>query len=141
MPGESNSPKTLSSRITVASYELDSFGHVNNAIFLNYLEKARCDFMTQKGLHFNDFFKWHRYPLVIKASLEYKRPARADDHLLVIGWITAHTQTTFTLQYQIINEETEQLILKGETVHAFVDDSNRPARIPDEFFHGFIQQS
>jgi len=40
---------TLISHHRVASYELDSFGHVNNAVFLNYLEKARCDFLRARG--------------------------------------------------------------------------------------------
>ncbi|UCH93008.1 MAG: acyl-CoA thioesterase [Candidatus Aminicenantes bacterium] len=129
----------LKSYQTVASYELDSFGHVNNAVFLNYLEKARCDFMILKGLHFSDFFKWHRYPLVVRARLEYKRPAAADDKLLIKGWISHHTKASFTLQYEITNQDTGQLILTGETFHVFVDDNNRPARIPEEFKNKFLE--
>lgn len=122
----------------VASYEMDSFGHVNNAVFLNYLEKARCDFMTLKGLRFKDFFEWHRYPLVARASLEYKYPAAADDQLLINGWISHHTQASFTLQYEIINRDSGKLILTAETFHVFVDDNNRPARIPGEFKKKFL---
>lgn len=130
----------LESLHTVASYELDSFGHVNNAVFLNYLEKARCDFMTVKGLHFDDFFKWRRYPVVARAALEYKRPAKAGDKLLIKGWITKHTATSFTMQYEIIHQYSggSRVILTAETFHVFVDDNNRPARIPDEFFKRFI---
>jgi YbgC/YbaW family acyl-CoA thioester hydrolase len=129
----------LESRITVASYELDSFGHVNNAVFLNYLEKARCDYMTLKELRFDDFFKWRRYPVVGRASLEFKYPAKSGDHLLVKGWFTKYTATSFTLQYEIINEDNAKLILTGETFHVFVDDNNRPSRIPEPFFEKFIR--
>lgn len=131
----------LESRITVASYELDSFGHVNNAVFLNYLEKARCDFMTLKELRFDDFFKWRRYPVVGRAALEFKHPARSGDHLLVKGWFTKYTATSFTLQYEIINEDTGRLILTGETFHVFIDDNNRPSRIPEPFFEKFIENN
>ena len=99
----------LESRIVVASYELDSFGHVNNAVFLNYLEKARGDFMTLKGLRFDDFFKWRRYPVVGRASMEFKYPAKAGDKLLVKGVITKHTAASFTLRYEVINEENQKL--------------------------------
>ncbi len=128
----------LESRLTVASYELDSFGHVNNAVFLNYLEKARCDFMILKGLCFDDFFKWHRYPVVVRASLEFKYPAKAGDRLLIKGWISRHTAASFTLQYEIFNQDTHRLILTGETFHVFVDDNNRPSRHPEEFYKKFI---
>jgi len=131
----------LTSYHTVASYELDSFGHVNNAVFLNYLERARCDFMTLKGLHFDDFFTWRRYPVVVRAKLEYKRPARTGDRLLIKGWISSHTKTSFTLQYEMFNTGDGQLILTGETFHLFIDDNNRPTRIPEEFFEKFISES
>ena len=124
----------------VTSYELDSFGHVNNAIFLNYLEKARCDFMLLKGLHFNDFFKWHRYPVVVRAALEYKHPALADDKLVIRGWIAKHTATSFLMKYEILNRDSKQLILTGETFHVFVDDNNRPSRIPEEFSKNFLNK-
>ena len=135
IPGDK---EILTSLHTVTSYEMDSFGHVNNAVFLNYLEKARCDFMTLKGLHLNDFFKWHRYPVVVRAHLEYKQPAAAEDRLVITGWFSHHSKASFTLQYQIINQDTGQLILTGETRHVFVDDNNRPARIPEEFKEKFL---
>jgi len=137
---ESQSDLELVSYHTVSSYELDSFGHVNNAVFLNYLEKARCDFMELKGLHFNDFFKWHRFPVVTKARLEFKRPALVGDRLKITGWISDHTQASFTLQYEIINQATGHLILTGETLLVFVNDRNRPSRIPEEFFEKFIAE-
>jgi YbgC/YbaW family acyl-CoA thioester hydrolase len=105
---------------------------------LNYLEKARCDFLTLKGLQFNDFFKWRKYPLVVRARLEYKYPAMVDDQLLIKGWISHQTKTSFTLQYEITNQETGKLILTAETFHVFVNDSNRPARIPEEFREKFL---
>lgn len=135
----------LESQHTVASYELDSFGHVNNAVFLNYLEKARCDFMALKGMQFYDFFKWHRYPVVVRAALEYKYPAKAGDKLRIKGWITKYTAISFTMQYEIIlqgnnngNESCNRLILTAETSHVFVDDNNKPVRLPEEFFQKFI---
>lgn len=138
----------LESQHTVASYELDSFGHVNNAVFLNYLEKARCDFMILKGLHFHDFFKWHRYPVVVRAALEYKYPAKAGDKLRIKGYISKHTAASFTMQYEIIRQDksnaddnghtNNRLILTAETSHVFVDDNNKPVRIPEEFFNKFI---
>ena len=128
----------LKSYHTVASYEMDSFGHVNNAVFLNYLEKARCDFMTLKGLQFKDFFKWRKYPVVAAAHLEFKYPAASDDKLVIEGWISERSKAAFTLQYRIVNRETNRLVLTGETRHVFVDDNNRPTRIPEEFAQKFF---
>jgi YbgC/YbaW family acyl-CoA thioester hydrolase len=116
---------------------MDSFGHVNNAVFLNYLEKARGDFLLAKGLKFNDFFKWNAFPLVVKVNLEYKYPAYADDRLLIKGKVIAHTATSFTMHYEITNQD-NRLVLVGETFHVFVDKNNRPTRIPKEFKENFL---
>jgi acyl-CoA thioester hydrolase len=129
----------FTSHLTVYSYQLDSFGHVNNAVFLNFLEQARGDFLNARGLNFNDFFKWERYPVVIKANLEFKYPASAQDRLEIKGWISHYSATSFTMQYEIVNKDTGRLILTGETVHVFIDNNNRPSRIPEEFFNAFIQ--
>jgi acyl-CoA thioester hydrolase len=122
----------------VSSYELDSFGHVNNAVFLNYLEKARCQYLTHRGISFNHFAQWQMFPVVTKAVLEYKAPAKADDCLHIKGWVAAHTAVSFTMKYEITNRETNKLILKGETVHVFINERNRPIRIPQEFYRKFI---
>ena len=131
--------KVLESFHTVMSYELDSFGHVNNAVFLNYLEKARCDYLTIKGLSFNDFSKWKRNPVVVRANLEFKNPVIAHDELVINGWISDHTAATFSMTYKIINQKNNKLILKASTFHVFVDENNKPSRIPEEFMQKFIK--
>ncbi len=123
------------------SYELDAWGHVNNAVYLNYLEKARNDFLISKGLNFNDFFKWEKFPVVRKAILEFKYPAKSGDNLQINGWISDCTATRFTLTYKIFNRESNILILSAQTLHVFVNNRNKPTRIPDEFYQKFIVPS
>jgi acyl-CoA thioester hydrolase len=125
---------------TVSSYELDSFGHVNNAVFLNYLEKARCDYLVQCQLSFNDFFKWKLFPVVIQAMIDFKSPAKAEDHLMIQGKLIEITKTSFKLGYHIINTHSNQSVARAETKHVFIDETNRPARIPELFKTKFIDR-
>lgn len=122
----------------MVSYELDSFGHVNNAVYLQYLEKARNDFMLQRGLEFQDFFRWKKFPLVRKASLSFFSPARAGEWLCITGKVASHSATSFTLEYEIRTEPGGRRILQAETSHVFVNENNRPVRIPEDFFSRFI---
>src|SRR6056297_3517226 len=46
----SKKEKVYSYELTVRGNELDSFGHVNNAVYLNYLEQARWDILRRKML-------------------------------------------------------------------------------------------
>ena len=47
--------------LKVRSYECDSYSHVNNAVYLNYLETARMDFLNQIGFPYNDVVAAHYY--------------------------------------------------------------------------------
>lgn len=37
-------------QLSVRGYELDSYGHVNNAVYLNYYEQARWDLVQRTGI-------------------------------------------------------------------------------------------
>ena len=41
--------KVFTVKFNVRSYECDSYGHVNNAVYLNYLEFARMSALLEKG--------------------------------------------------------------------------------------------
>lgn len=131
----------LESRHTVVSYELDAFGHVNNAVYLNYFEKARNDFLNARGLSFNDFFNWQAFPVLISASLEFISPARAGDRLLILGIASSSSRARFAIKYEIIDENSGGLVCRGETVHVFIDQNSRPLAVPTEFRRRFLEKS
>jgi len=130
-------PEILIATHQVRSYEADSFGHANNAVFLNYLEYARGQYLLQKGLSFNDFHRWGRYPYVVNVNITYKSPARIDDVLEIRGWISKVKPTRFTLSYQVHNKTSETISAVAELTMAFVNQDKRPVAIPQEFKRAF----
>jgi len=70
------------SNITVRGYELDSNGHVNNAVYLQYYELARWEMM--KDLGFLDQLKGSGLSVVVVESLvRYMRELCMFDELAV----------------------------------------------------------
>ena len=123
----------LYARHRVRSYELDSFGHVNNAIFMNYLEYARNEYLLQKGLTFAQFDQWQAYPVVVRAEIDYRRPAKIHDELVIQGRISDWKRSSFEMEYKVILAGQEELILKAKMVFVFVDAQGRPMAIPGLF--------
>ena len=119
--------------ILVRSYELDSFGHVNNAVYLNYLEAARCDLMRQLGLRFDAFFETGQFPVLVRAELDYRAPATCDDELVIITEVVEQRSRSFVLGYTITKGNEGPLILTARTIHVFVDSNNKLIGIPDWF--------
>ena len=87
-PADSPSSRTLIAIVRVRTYELDSFGHVNNAQFLHYLEEARSEYLRQIGLSFNDFERLGVHLVIVEAQVKYITPARYGDEIEIAGRFT-----------------------------------------------------
>lgn len=69
-------------KLSVRGYELDSYGHVNNAVYLNYFEQARWEIFRQLDL-INYFRNNHLLLVVTEMQVRYSREARLFDELII----------------------------------------------------------
>jgi YbgC/YbaW family acyl-CoA thioester hydrolase len=120
-------------RLKVRSYNLDSFGHVNNAVYLNYLEEARGDYLEQLGLSFTLFHQWQAFAIVVSAEIAYKSPAKFSEILDIRGAFSAIKRSSFTINYEIYNETTAKLCAVAKMTFAFVDGNGRVIAMPQAF--------
>ena len=72
------------------------------------------------------------YLAVIDATCRYVKPARYDDHLIIRASLTNVGAARFEVHYQILRQDGE-LLARGQTTHAVLDDGGKPQRVPDEF--------
>jgi YbgC/YbaW family acyl-CoA thioester hydrolase len=69
-------------KLNVRGYELDSYGHVNNAVYLNYFEQARWEIFRQLDLI--DYFRNnHLFLVVTETKIRYSSEAKLFDDLLI----------------------------------------------------------
>ncbi|GAA2232820.1 MULTISPECIES: acyl-CoA thioesterase [Kitasatospora] len=99
--------------------DMDAFGHVNNAVFVRYLEEARIDFMfTQATAAGAGEFAGGS--VVARHEIDYKRPlVHRPTPVTIETWVTAIGGASLTVSYQIkdINEDgTETIYVEASTV-------------------------
>jgi acyl-CoA thioester hydrolase len=70
---------TFSIAMSVRDHELDIQGIVNNAVYLNYLEHARHEYLKLIGLDFVAMHKEGLDPVVVRMELDYKTPLVSGD--------------------------------------------------------------
>jgi YbgC/YbaW family acyl-CoA thioester hydrolase len=59
--------------VLIIESHLDSFGHVNNAVYLQLYEEARWDFITRNGFDFK-YIQHHQVgPVILDLSVRFKR--------------------------------------------------------------------
>ncbi|MFI1013018.1 acyl-CoA thioesterase [Streptomyces sp. NPDC020965] len=114
--------------------DMDAFGHVNNVVFLRYLEEARIDFMfrLQPGDGSPSFSGGS---VVARHEIDYVRPlVHRHEPVVVESWVTRITAASLTIAYEIKDTEgASQLYVRASTVVVPYDlEAGRPRRISAE---------
>jgi acyl-CoA thioester hydrolase len=118
--------------------DMDSFGHVNNVVFLRYLEQARVDwmFVTAKEAGVEDFSLG---TVVARHEIDYKRPLvyRAEP-VRIESWVTKIANASFTVAYEV-KDEAEVYATASTKLVPYDLAAARPRRVtPAE--RGYLEQ-
>ncbi|MDF3297575.1 acyl-CoA thioesterase [Streptomyces tropicalis] len=106
--------------------DMDAYGHVNNVVFLRYLEEARIDFLFRPDKDFQQGSVVARHEIDYKRQLVH-RHAPVDIEL----WVTEIRAASFTLTYEV--KDGDQVYVRASTVIVPFDfEAQRPRRITAE---------
>ena len=120
--------------LTARGYELDSYNHINNAVYLNYFEHARWEFFRQLGL--SDFLKENdNLPVVTDLHIRYQREIKLFDELRIESFCKQE-KPYLIFQQKIINLSTGLASARATTKLIFVDKDRIPRDVPAEILSG-----
>jgi acyl-CoA thioester hydrolase len=106
-------------------------GVVYYANYFVWFEVARTDWIRDTGWTYRDM-ETHGVSLpVIEAHCEYRRPARYDDEVEIVTQPTLLTPVRLRFDYRVMVPGEREPGAVGHTVHAALDRSGRPCRLPD----------
>lgn len=105
---------------------MDAYGHVNNAVFIRYLEEARIDFLFRPEKDFKQGSVVARHEIDYKRQLVH-RHTPVDIEL----WITEIRAASFTITYEV--KDDDQVYVRASTVVVPFDfEAERPRRLTAE---------
>jgi acyl-CoA thioester hydrolase len=104
---------------------------VNNAVYLNYLEYARCEFLRSINFDYKALRRAGYGVYTAKIEIEYKSPAFSDDLLIIQTWPLKKALASGIFAQQIWRESL--LIVNAKITWAFVNDQGIPTKIPPEW--------
>lgn len=114
----------------VRDYECDLQGVVNNAVYQNYLEHTRHEFLLAAGVDFAQLHEEGTDAMVIKIEMEYKLPLKSGDKFVCKLRMEREGSLKFLFMQDIYRKSDDKLVLKGKVTGVCVKNG-RPAR-PDE---------
>lgn len=105
---------------------MDAYGHVNNVVFLRYLEEARIDFLFRPDKDFK------QGSVVARHEIDYKRQlVHRHEPVDIELWVTEIRAASFTLTYEV--KDGDQIYVRASTVIVPFDfEHQRPRRITAE---------
>ena len=110
-------------------YETDRMGVVHHSNYIRFLEEARCNWLESIGLPFATLEENGITIPVLAVNCEYKHHVTFNDVIIVEMVIKEYTSVRMTVQYRIINKNTSDIVLVGETKHCFTNKNLRPINL------------
>lgn len=121
-----NDSRDFCLQFTVRDYECDMQGIVNNAVYQNYLEHARHEYLKSRGLDFAALTAQGIDVMVIRAELDYRRALRSADQFEVSVGVERQSRLRLRFRQRIIRQPDAQLILDAVFICAAVGGDGRP---------------
>ncbi|MGK5499941.1 acyl-CoA thioesterase [Streptomyces sp. URMC 125] len=115
--------------------DMDAFGHVNNVVFLRYLEEARIDFMFRLARQAASG-AFTGGSVVARHEIEYLRPlTHRHEPVVVELWVTRVGAASVTVAYEVKDGtgDGDTVYVRASTVVVPYDlDKERPRRLSEE---------
>ena len=119
--------------VSVRWGDMDAMGHVNNIIYLQYLESARIGyFETLSGWDGRTEGSGRQGPVLVSQTFNYRRMVFYPAELEVAVRCREIRNRSFVLEYAIFRKGTEELVGDGSSVAVWLDyDANTAVELPD----------
>ncbi len=124
--------KTFSLDFEVRDYELDQYGVVNNAVYLNYLEHTRHAFLNAVGIDPAQVAREGRSLALAEITLRFRTPLRSRDRFRIDLSVVALSGARAVMAQRIARLPGGEPVLEARATAVFVAENGRPQRIaPD----------
>lgn len=112
--------------LKVRDYECDLQGVVNNAVYQNYLEHARHEFLQARGINFAAMTAKGIYLVVIRAELDYRQSLKSNDEFCVCSNARQLSKLRFEFLQDIYRSSDQRLMLQARIIGTSLNQRGRP---------------
>lgn len=99
---------------------LDSFGHVNNAIYLQIIEEARWDFITKNGFGYEQIKTQKKGPVVLEMNIKFRKELLNREYITIESKPIGKASKIMQIEQKIYKENGDVAFIAMLTV-GFMD--------------------
>lgn len=118
----------------VMFFDTDCGGVVHNIAYLRFIETARTRLAAKLGMDLRSMSETQLFPVVVRTEIDYRRPARLGDELVITGEIERFERARFWCRFEITRPSDALLLITCRQSLALVQmPDGRPRRLPNEW--------
>lgn len=117
----------------------DELRHVNNAVYVQWMEECAWQHSAQLGLGLETFVELDRSMAVLRHEIDYLHSAFPGDALLMGTWLVkTSSRLKMDRLFQLVRPADGATLLRARTTFVCVElSSGKPKRMPNEFIAGY----
>jgi YbgC/YbaW family acyl-CoA thioester hydrolase len=120
--------------VQVMFFDTDVGGVVHNIAYLRFIEIARTLLAEELGLALAEMAQTQRYPVVVRTEIDYRRPARLADKLVVHAWLDRVERVRFWCGFRVVRPKDEALMVECRQMLALIEmPAGKLLRLPDSW--------
>ena len=125
---------TIQTEVQVMFFDTDCAVVVHNIAYLRFIEIARTLLAEQLGMGLVGMAETALYPVVLRTEIDYRKPARLGDKLVVHGRLDAVERMRFWVAFEILRPADGALIAESRQSLAVIQmPQGKPVRLPEDW--------
>lgn len=116
----------FSVEMKVRDYECDIQGVVNNAVYQNYLEHARHEFLLAKNIDFAALTKAGIHLMLARIELDFKNSLKPADEFYITVEMEKVSRIKYAFVQNIYRKSDNQHMLKALAIGIALNEKGRP---------------
>lgn len=93
--------------LTILEHHLDTFGHVNNAVYSEIFEEARWDLITHRGYGVAEVQSLQKGPVVLEMNLKFLKEVRLREKARIVSKMLSIKGKIMHMSQTLINSKNE----------------------------------
>ncbi|MDX2098274.1 MAG: thioesterase family protein [Leptolyngbyaceae cyanobacterium bins.59] len=124
--------QTVCFEMEVYSFQIDFIGHMNNTVYVQWMEIGRTKLLEAIGMPTHEIFQRGFVPVLVQTNILYKSPLYLGDRVQIELWISELRNASAIMQFRFTNAQ-GTLAAEGWQKGLFADrETMRPRRLRAE---------
>ncbi len=138
MPFEHSSPHVL--ELEVEARDIDAYDHVNNAVYLTWLDRAAWSHSAALGVPLERCVAMRRGMAALRTEIDFLRAALLGDRVRVATWIAdSDGRLRVERRFQVVRAADDATLARARTEYVCINlDTGRAVRMPELFARAYV---